>query len=228
MRLLATQSDAPYSVSTASPGYLCFICCEEAVADKPFYTFEIDCRHSLCVDCYKNYLRGKIVKMANPAKSVCPQFPDYRFPEEAVEYLFVGDGATKTNNNNDNSHETSKKPKESNAKFLKSTKICLTRILLLSWIKQHSALHQTVTRSLNVPSHLKIRTAKYQGLNAPAGRNSVSPAVSTTICPLLVRLPRLGSKSARTIVKQQIGFLPTRRSVLNAIPRLRRAAGATI
>ncbi|KAF5100333.1 hypothetical protein D0Z00_001301 [Geotrichum galactomycetum] len=55
-------SIAPYSVSTAPPGYFCFICCEEPVADKPFYTFEIDCRHSLCVDCYKNYLRGKIVE----------------------------------------------------------------------------------------------------------------------------------------------------------------------
>lgn len=110
-------SIAPYSVSTASPGYLCFICCEEAVADKPFYTFEIDCRHSLCVDCYKNYLRGKIVENGESRQIRCPQFPcKLQIPEEAVEYLFVGDGATKTNNNNDNSHETSKKPKESNAR----------------------------------------------------------------------------------------------------------------
>lgn len=106
-------SIAPYSVSIAQPGYFCFICCEEATKNKPFYTFEIDCHHSLCVDCYRNYLRGKIVEHGESRQIKCPQFPcKLQIPEEAVFYLFVGDGATKTNNN-DSSFSNTTKPQES-------------------------------------------------------------------------------------------------------------------
>lgn len=51
------------------PGFMCDICCEEG---PDMETFAMKCEHRFCVDCYKQYLCGKIKEEGEAARIKCP------------------------------------------------------------------------------------------------------------------------------------------------------------
>ncbi|KAJ9667833.1 hypothetical protein H2201_002019 [Coniosporium apollinis] len=51
------------------PGFMCDICCEEG---PDMETFAMKCDHRFCVDCYKQYLCGKIKEEGEAARIKCP------------------------------------------------------------------------------------------------------------------------------------------------------------
>lgn len=85
-------SKAPYHVTEAPAGYTCFICCEDSdsFSKKPFLIFELECGHSLCVDCFRAYIRQKVAEEGESRGIKCPQYKcPVLIPENAVKYLFT-------------------------------------------------------------------------------------------------------------------------------------------
>lgn len=88
------KSKDQYKATPAPPKYTCFICCEDSDSyPGNFLIFELECGHSLCVDCYRTYLRQKISGQGETLKIHCPQYKcSLLVPEDAIKYLFTTEG----------------------------------------------------------------------------------------------------------------------------------------
>ncbi|PGH26578.1 hypothetical protein AJ80_01707 [Polytolypa hystricis UAMH7299] len=52
------------------PGFACEICCEDEPGSR---TYALRCGHRFCVDCYRHYLKQKIIEEGEAARIECPQ-----------------------------------------------------------------------------------------------------------------------------------------------------------